>query len=137
MGAPSAYVELQNVAFPPRPITFHLPHAIYCAQMGECGCSHHLSGALRLDRKKRARVIESRRHRLPAAVTVWARGTEGSVSRPLPRAVLEVPEVARAISRHELQAVDVVASSVTGAPAPAPAPAPADAPADGNPEEGG
>lgn len=91
------------MAFPPRPVTFHFDHAIYCATVGTCSCSMVGSASTRFDPTTRTRVVDARKVLLPATETVWPRGQPGDLSKPLHPCVLELEEVKTALAKNELR----------------------------------
>lgn len=78
---------------------FNLPHAIYCAAAGRCQCTEQVVTTLAEDARTGARTPRSVVRRIPASLTLLARAQQAG----LPRAVLEVPEIQRAVAAGALR----------------------------------
>lgn len=113
-------IDLQNVAHPPRPLDFHLPHEVVCAAVGACSCLRTKAGVSRVDPETRKRVSDPVNRRVPGTLSLMARGTAGSTLTGLHPAVLEAPEVKAALARRDVR---VVVAPQAAAPAPKDPPA--------------
>jgi hypothetical protein len=73
--------------------TFNLPHEVYCSARGRCSCRSVV--VTLVDENKRTGVRRPRpsRRRFPASITLLPRQR----SAPLPREVLQCPEIANAL----------------------------------------
>jgi hypothetical protein len=72
---------------------FNLPHELYCAKAGRCGCAQEAVTTWVEDAATGERSPRSAVKRIPASLTLLAREKQPG----LHEAVLEVPEVQRAI----------------------------------------
>jgi hypothetical protein len=90
---------------------FNLPHERYCEKSGRCGCAQEIVNTWVENAATGERSLRSTVKRIPASLTLLAREKHPGLAE----AVLEVPEVQRAIERGTLrvwterarQAVDV------------------------------
>jgi hypothetical protein len=80
---------------------FNLPHELYCEKAGRCGCAEEIVNTWVEDVATGERSLRSTIKRIPASLTLLAREKHPGLAE----AVLEVPEVQRAI---ELGAVRVL-----------------------------
>jgi hypothetical protein len=72
---------------------FNLPHELYCEKSGRCGCAQEIVNTWVEDAATGERTLRSTIKRIPASLTLLAREKHPG----LHEAVLEVPEVQRAI----------------------------------------
>jgi hypothetical protein len=79
---------------------FNLPHELYCEKSGRCGCAQEIVNTWVEDAATGERSLRSTVKRIPASLTLLAREKHSELAE----AVLEVPEIQRAI---ELGAVRV------------------------------
>jgi hypothetical protein len=78
---------------------FNLPHERYCEKSGRCGCTQELVNTWAEDVATGERTLRSTVKRIPASLTLLAREKHPG----LHEAVLEVPEVQRAIELGTLR----------------------------------
>jgi hypothetical protein len=72
---------------------FNLPHELYCEKSGRCGCAQEIVNTWVEDAATVERTMRSTVKRIPASLTLLAREKHPGLAE----AVLEVPEVQRAI----------------------------------------
>jgi hypothetical protein len=72
---------------------FNLPHELYCEKSGHCGCAQEIVNAWVEDAATGERSLRSTIKRIPASLTLLAREKHPGLAE----AVLEVPEIQRAI----------------------------------------
>ena len=72
---------------------FNLPHELYCEKSGRCGCANETVTTWVEDAATGERSLRSTIKRIPASLTLLAREKQPGLAE----AVLEVPEVQRAI----------------------------------------
>jgi hypothetical protein len=72
---------------------FNLPHELYCEKAGRCGCAQETVTTWVEDAATGERSLRSAIKRIPASLTLLAREKQPGLAE----AVLEVPEVQRAI----------------------------------------
>ncbi len=109
---------------------FNLPHELYCEKAGRCGCANETVTTWVEDAATGERSLRSTIKRIPASLTLLAREKQPG----LHEAVLEVPEVQRAIelgtvrvwTERARQAVDAARHKRDRRAAPATAAAPND-----------
>jgi hypothetical protein len=78
---------------------FNLPHELYCEKSGRCGCAQELVNTWVEDAATGERTLRSTLKRIPASLTLLARAKHPGLAE----AVLEVPEVQRAIALGTLR----------------------------------
>jgi hypothetical protein len=72
---------------------FNLPHELYCERSGRCGCAQETINSWVEDPATGERTLRSTVKRIPASLTLLAREKHPGLAE----AVLEVPEIQRAI----------------------------------------
>ena len=72
---------------------FNLPHELYCEKSGRCGCANETVTTWVEDAATGERSLRATIKRIPASLTLLAREKQPGLAE----AVLEVPEVQRAI----------------------------------------
>jgi hypothetical protein len=78
---------------------FNLPHELYCERSGRCGCAQETANTWVEDAATGERTLRSTIKRIPASLTLLAREKHSGLAE----AVLEVPEVQRAIELGTLR----------------------------------
>ena len=73
---------------------FNLPHERYCEKSGRCGCAQEIVNTWVENAATGERSLRSTVKRIPASLTLLAREKQPGLAE----AVLEVPEVRRAIA---------------------------------------
>lgn len=80
----------------------NLPHESYCKGAGKCSCSKETVTVVVQDPRTGERSPVSREKRIPSSLTLLSMETR----KDLPDAVLEVPEVKRALRAGRLRVVE-------------------------------
>jgi hypothetical protein len=76
--------------------TFHLEHDPACAG-GRCYCHTRTVGVQDHDAKTGTRTLRAVTQRVPSAITLNAKGSEGDSLSGLPQGTISVPEIAKSI----------------------------------------
>ena len=101
----------------------NLPHESYCKSAGKCSCAKQTVTVVVQDPRTGERNQVSRDKRIPSSLTLLSQETR----KDLPEAVLEVPEVKRALRTGRLRVIEQKSGSKdeppvdTGVTEPAPA----------------
>ena len=80
----------------------NLPHESYCKSAGRCSCEKQTVTVVVQDPRTGERSPVSREKRIPSSLTLLSQETR----KDLPDAVLEVPEVKRALRAGRLRVVE-------------------------------
>ena len=99
----------------------NLPHESYCKSAGQCSCDKQTVTVVVQDPRTGERNLVSRDKRIPSSLTLLSQETR----KDLPEAVLEVPEVKRALRAGRLRVIEQKSRSKEEPPADAGATEPA------------
>ncbi len=95
----------------PRMVTYEIPVPNGGGQRTKVGAFHRERGSKSGD----GRLVVQ--HRIvPTSITLAAKGTEGSMSEPLPDRIVDVPAIAEAIRKRELVKTDMKEQPPAAAP---------------------
>jgi hypothetical protein len=90
---------------------FNLPHELYCEKSGRCGCAQEIVNTWVEDATTGERSLRSTVKRIPASLTLLAREKHPGLAE----AVLELPEVQRAIELGTVRVLTERASQAVDA----------------------